>query len=127
MLRDGAEQCYGRDAGSFRRHNASLLRLSVLQVRASSHDGISFSQPRSSWDTFRTFYPLMALTSPVEFSQIVDSYIDAWRVLGWMPECRANHLPGWTQGGKRQIRSTKQSLMFSPQDRVETLSSVISP
>ncbi|EKM54203.1 glycoside hydrolase family 92 protein [Phanerochaete carnosa HHB-10118-sp] len=52
-----------------------------------------------SWDTFRTFYPLMALTSPVEFSQIVDNYLDAWRVLGWMPECRANHLPGWTQGG----------------------------
>lgn len=41
----------------------------------------------------------MALTSPVEFSQIVDSYIDAWRVHGWMPECRANHLRGWTQGG----------------------------
>ncbi|KIP11580.1 glycoside hydrolase family 92 protein [Phlebiopsis gigantea 11061_1 CR5-6] len=52
-----------------------------------------------SWDSFRTFYPLMALTSPVEFSQIVDSYIDAWRVHGWMPECRANHLRGWTQGG----------------------------
>ncbi|KAI0687903.1 glycoside hydrolase family 92 protein [Cytidiella melzeri] len=52
-----------------------------------------------SWDTFRTFYPLMSLTSPVEFSQIVDSYIDAWRVHGWMPECRANHVRGWTQGG----------------------------
>ncbi|THH00763.1 hypothetical protein EW026_g1813 [Hermanssonia centrifuga] len=52
-----------------------------------------------SWDTFRTFYPLMSLHSPVEFSQIVDSYIDAFRVRGWMPECRANHLPGYTQGG----------------------------
>ncbi|KAI0771821.1 glycoside hydrolase family 92 protein [Irpex lacteus] len=30
-----------------------------------------------SWDTFRTFYPLMSLTSP----------------------CRANHMRGWTQGG----------------------------
>ncbi|KAI0771834.1 family 92 glycosyl hydrolase [Irpex lacteus] len=54
---------------------------------------------RDSWDTFRTFYPLMSLTSPVEFAQIVDSYIDAWRVHGWMPECRANHMRGWTQGG----------------------------
>jgi len=52
-----------------------------------------------SWDTFRTFYPLMALHSPVEFAQIVDSYIDGWRKNGWMPECRANNLPGWTQGG----------------------------
>ncbi|KAF8070109.1 glycoside hydrolase family 92 protein [Lyophyllum atratum] len=52
-----------------------------------------------SWDTFRTFYPLLALHSPVEFAQIVDSYIDGWRKNGWMPECRANNLPGWTQGG----------------------------
>lgn len=52
-----------------------------------------------SWDTFRTFYPLMSLHSPVEFAQIVDTYIDGWRKNGWMPECRANNLPGWTQGG----------------------------
>ena len=51
-----------------------------------------------SWDSFRTFYPLMALTSPVEFAQIVDSYIDGWRKEGWLPETRANNLPGWTQG-----------------------------
>ncbi|KAG6891575.1 hypothetical protein C0992_003602 [Termitomyces sp. T32_za158] len=41
----------------------------------------------------------MALHSPVEYAQIVDSYIDGWRKNGWMPECRANNLPGWTQGG----------------------------
>ncbi|KII92737.1 glycoside hydrolase family 92 protein [Plicaturopsis crispa FD-325 SS-3] len=52
-----------------------------------------------SWDTFRTFYPLLALHSPQDFAQIVDSYIDGYRKLGWMPECRANNLPGWTQGG----------------------------
>ncbi|KAK7473180.1 hypothetical protein VKT23_001279 [Stygiomarasmius scandens] len=52
-----------------------------------------------SWDTFRTFYPFMGLHSPVEYSQILDSYIDAYRKRGWMPECRANNLPGWTQGG----------------------------
>ncbi|OCH93726.1 glycoside hydrolase family 92 protein [Obba rivulosa] len=52
-----------------------------------------------SWDTFRTFYPLMSLHSPIEFSQIVDSYIDSYLKRGWMPECRANNLPGWTQGG----------------------------
>ena len=40
----------------------------------------------------------MALTSPVEFAQIVDSYIDGWRKEGWLPETRANNLPGWTQG-----------------------------
>jgi len=44
----------------------------------------------------------MALHSPVEFAQIVDTYIDGWRKNGWMPECRANNLPGWTQGGSRE-------------------------
>ncbi|TFK53721.1 glycoside hydrolase family 92 protein [Heliocybe sulcata] len=48
---------------------------------------------------YRTFYPLMSLHSPVEFAQIVDNYIDGYRKMGWMPECRANNLPGWTQGG----------------------------
>lgn len=41
----------------------------------------------------------MSLHSPVDFAQIVDSYIDGYRKNGWMPECRANNLPGWTQGG----------------------------
>ena len=44
----------------------------------------------------------MALHSPEEFAQIVDTYIDGWRKNGWMPECRANNLPGWTQGGSRE-------------------------
>ncbi|KAI0032107.1 glycoside hydrolase family 92 protein [Vararia minispora EC-137] len=52
-----------------------------------------------SWDTFRTFYPLMTLTSPETYAEIVETYLDGWRKRGWMPECRANNLPGWTQGG----------------------------
>lgn len=42
----------------------------------------------------------MSLHSPVEFAQIVDNYIDGYRKNGWMPECRANQLPGYTQGGR---------------------------
>ena len=41
----------------------------------------------------------MALHSPVEFAQIVDTYVGGWRKLSWMPECRSNNLSGWTQGG----------------------------
>ncbi|EJD03194.1 glycoside hydrolase family 92 protein [Fomitiporia mediterranea MF3/22] len=52
-----------------------------------------------SWDTFRTFYPLMALHSPADFAEIVENYIDGWRKTGWMPECRSNNVPGYTQGG----------------------------
>ncbi|THU96772.1 glycoside hydrolase family 92 protein [Dendrothele bispora CBS 962.96] len=62
-------------------------------------DSFYFDSLYCSWDTFRTFYPLMSLHSPVEYSQILESYIDAFRKRGWMPECRANNLPGWTQGG----------------------------
>lgn len=51
---------------------------------------------------FRTFYPLMALHSPADFADIVNNYIDGWRQTGWMPECRSNNLPGWSQGGEHQ-------------------------
>ncbi|KAJ2930255.1 hypothetical protein H1R20_g6808, partial [Candolleomyces eurysporus] len=52
-----------------------------------------------SWDTYRTAFPFMGLHSPEDYAQIVDTYLDGWRKHGWMPECRANNLPGWTQGG----------------------------
>ncbi|KZP16501.1 glycoside hydrolase family 92 protein [Athelia psychrophila] len=48
-----------------------------------------------SWDTFRTFYPLLCLTSPVEFTQIVDNYVDGGCKNGWIPEWHANYLPSW--------------------------------
>ncbi|KAL5507032.1 hypothetical protein ACEPAH_6488 [Sanghuangporus vaninii] len=41
----------------------------------------------------------MGLHSPIEFGEIVETYIDGWRKNGWMPECRSNNLPGYTQGG----------------------------
>ncbi|KIJ39475.1 glycoside hydrolase family 92 protein [Sphaerobolus stellatus SS14] len=56
-----------------------------------------------SWDTFRTFYPWMSLHSPSDFAEIVENYIDGWRKNGWIPECRANNLPGWTQGGSNGV------------------------
>ena len=41
----------------------------------------------------------MALHSPQDFADIVQTYIDGWKKTGWMPECRSNNLPAWTQGG----------------------------
>ena len=41
----------------------------------------------------------MTLHSPQTYAQIVDSYIDGWRKIGWMPECRSNNEAGWSQGG----------------------------
>lgn len=51
-----------------------------------------------SWDSYRTFFPFLSLSSPREFAQIADAYVDGWRKEGWIPECRANLVPGYTQG-----------------------------
>lgn len=56
-------------------------------------------RPPASWDTFRTFYPLLSLHSPKDYAEIVETYIDGYRKTGWIPECRANNVPGRTQGG----------------------------
>ncbi|EKM58949.1 glycoside hydrolase family 92 protein [Phanerochaete carnosa HHB-10118-sp] len=52
-----------------------------------------------SWDTFRTVHPLLSLTSPVEWAEIVNAYVDGWRHTGYIPECRANTKKGYVQGG----------------------------
>ncbi|KAE8223856.1 hypothetical protein CF319_g3167 [Tilletia indica] len=52
-----------------------------------------------SWDTFRTEFPFLSLTSPDDFREIVDNYIDGASQTGFIPECRANLVPGLTQGG----------------------------
>ena len=38
----------------------------------------------SSWDTFRTVHPLLSLTSPREWAEIVSAYVDGWRHTGKM-------------------------------------------
>ncbi|KAF9527225.1 glycosyl hydrolase family 92-domain-containing protein [Crepidotus variabilis] len=52
-----------------------------------------------SWDTFRTVHPLLSITSPYEWSEIVNTYIDGWRNTGYIPECRSNTKAGYVQGG----------------------------
>lgn len=56
-----------------------------------------------SWDTYRTLFPLLALTSPRDMAQIVDTYVDGWRREGFLPECRANTVRGWVQGGNNGV------------------------
>ncbi|KAH0578989.1 hypothetical protein H2248_003166 [Termitomyces sp. 'cryptogamus'] len=52
-----------------------------------------------SWDTFRTIHPLLSITAPREWSEIVNAYVDGWRHRGFIPECRANTKAGFVQGG----------------------------
>ncbi|GAC93965.1 glycosyl hydrolase [Pseudozyma hubeiensis SY62] len=56
-----------------------------------------------TWDTFRTLFPFLSLSSPVEFAQIVETYIDGWRKEGWLPECRANQVKGYVQGANNGV------------------------
>ena len=56
-----------------------------------------------TWDTYRTFFPFLALTSARDYAHIVENYVDAWKVNGWVPECRANNVPGLTQGGSHGV------------------------
>ncbi|EJD08450.1 uncharacterized protein FOMMEDRAFT_101848 [Fomitiporia mediterranea MF3/22] len=54
-----------------------------------------------SWDTFRTVHPLLSITSPREWAEIVNAYVDGWRNTGewYIPECRDNTKKGYVQGG----------------------------
>ncbi|KAL9939006.1 hypothetical protein V8E36_001819 [Tilletia maclaganii] len=52
-----------------------------------------------TWDTFRTEFPFLSLTSPQDYADIVNNYIDGASETGFIPECRANVVPGLTQGG----------------------------
>ncbi|KAK0544025.1 hypothetical protein OC844_007515, partial [Tilletia horrida] len=52
-----------------------------------------------TWDTFRTQFPFLSLTSPQDFADIVNTYIDGASQTGFVPECRANLVPGLTQSG----------------------------
>lgn len=56
-----------------------------------------------TWDTYRTFFPFLSLTSAYDYADIVENYVDAWRVNGWVPECRANNVPGLTQSGSHGV------------------------
>lgn len=71
--------------------------LNILSTMLSSgaHAVANFRVPllmgtHSSWDTFRTVHPLLSITSPREWAEIVNTYIDGWRNTGYIPECRSN-------------------------------------
>lgn len=69
-----------------------------LQYQGSYFDGLY-----CSWDSYRTFFPFLSLSAPLEFAQIADAYVDGWRTEGWIPECRANLIPGYVQGGSHGV------------------------
>ncbi|CEH15790.1 MYOSIN-BINDING PROTEIN-RELATED [Ceraceosorus bombacis] len=51
------------------------------------------------WDSSRTAFPYLGFHSPRDYAQVVETITDGWRKDGFIPECRANNVPGLTQGG----------------------------
>ncbi|CAL1694909.1 unnamed protein product [Somion occarium] len=84
---------------------SSLYRASLVPANLTSENPYWGSESPfydalfCSWDTFRTVHPLLSLTSPREWAEIVNAYIDGWRNTGYIPECRANTKAGYVQGG----------------------------
>ncbi|KAK0521759.1 hypothetical protein OC834_006542 [Tilletia horrida] len=64
-----------------------------------------------SWDTFRTQFPFLSLTSPQDFADITNTYIDGASQTGFIPECRANLVPGLTQGGSDGLNVVAEYLV----------------
>lgn len=68
-----------------------------------SYTGSYWDSLYCSWDSFRTFFPFLSLTSAQDYAQIAENYIDSWRKSGWLIETRANNLPGAVQGGSNGV------------------------
>lgn len=53
----------------------------------------------SIWDSFRVQHPFLTIIDPVAQSQMINSLLDTYKHLGWLPDCRMSLCKGWTQGG----------------------------
>lgn len=88
---------------SFLTPSNATLEAGNLFVGGEKYDGPYYDGLYCSWDSYRTFFPFLSLSSPHEFALITENYIDSWRKTGWITECRANNVPGLTQGGSHGV------------------------
>ncbi|KAF2716284.1 glycoside hydrolase family 92 protein [Polychaeton citri CBS 116435] len=51
------------------------------------------------WDSFRTDFPYLTILDPNALTQMVESLVDTYTNLGWMPDCRMQLCKGYSQGG----------------------------
>lgn len=62
-------------------------------------DAPSYSSFYCIWDTFRTSFPLLAVTAPEAEEEMIRSMLDIYDHDGYLPDCRMTHNKGFTQGG----------------------------
>lgn len=98
-----AELFYSSLYYAFLTPNNATSEAGNLYPGAEDYDGNYYNSLYCTWDTYRTFHPFLSLSSPNDMAEIVDNYIDGWRKNGWIPECRANNVPGLTQGGSHGV------------------------
>ena len=52
-----------------------------------------------TWDSFRTTFPFLTIFDPHTMSQLINSYLNIYKLLGWLPDCRMQLCKGYSQGG----------------------------
>ena len=84
----------------------SSLYRQFLAPNNATHESIGFVMEKPwfssyycTWDTFRTYFPFLSLHSAADYADVVGDYVESWKHTGIIPECRANGVPGWKQGG----------------------------
>ncbi|THH06986.1 hypothetical protein EW145_g3696 [Phellinidium pouzarii] len=73
--------------------------LERVQVDTADVDTETVELLYSSWDTFRTLYPLYSIQAPETFALIVRGLINIQQHEGWLPECRGATAQQFIQGG----------------------------
>ena len=53
----------------------------------------------STWDSFRSDFPFLTIFDPQALSQMITSYLNIYKLVGWLPDCRMQLCKGYTQGG----------------------------
>ena len=64
-----------------------------------SSSDLYFDSYYCTWDSFRTTFPFLTIFDPKAMSQLIQSYLNIYKVIGWLPDCRMQLCKGYTQGG----------------------------
>ena len=51
------------------------------------------------WDSFRSQFPFLTIFDPKALSQMIVSYLNIYKLEGWLPDCRMQLCKGYSQGG----------------------------
>lgn len=64
-----------------------------------SSSEIYFDSYYCTWDSFRTAFPFLAIFDPTALSEMLTSFLNIYKLEGWLPDCRMQLCKGFSQGG----------------------------